>query len=91
MKASKMDTILEERESTYGSFTGHASITQRIKEQMRDSPNWDHLPHDMKEALEMTAHKIGRILNGDPMYLDSWIDICGYNQLIVDELERGRI
>jgi len=37
---------------------------------------------DKKEALEMTAHKIGRILNGDAEYKDSWHDIIGYIRLV---------
>jgi len=35
---------------------------------MYKSPNWEKLSDDKKEALEMTAHKIGRILNGDAEY-----------------------
>ena len=35
----------------------------------------------------MIAHKIGRILNGDPNYADSWVDIAGYAQLVANELE----
>jgi hypothetical protein len=34
----------------------------------------------------MIVHKIGRILNGDPNYDDSWADIAGYAQLVVKEL-----
>ena len=52
-----------------------------------DSPNWSDMPDDMREALEMIAHKIGRILNGDPNYADSWIDIAGYAKLVADRLE----
>jgi hypothetical protein len=80
--------ILQERGNRYGKFPEHARITQNIKAAMRDSPNWDKLPPYMKETLEMTAHKIGRILNGDPFYADSWVDNCGYNQLVVDELPK---
>lgn len=53
---------------------------------MVDSPNWAALPPDMKEALEMVAHKAGRILNGDPDYHDSWHDIIGYTKLVADRL-----
>jgi hypothetical protein len=35
-----------------------------------------------QEALDMIQHKIGRILNGDPDYVDNWDDIAGYSQLI---------
>lgn len=85
-KLEGIDAVLDERGSRYGKFTEHALITQNIKTAMRHSPNWRKLPEDMKEALEMVAHKIGRILNGDPNYDDSWVDIVGYTQLIVDRL-----
>lgn len=85
-----INSILEERGSRYGDFGSHALITQNIKAAMRHSPNWAKLPNDMKEALEMVAHKVGRILNGDPSYADSWVDIVGYTQLVVDRLERGQ-
>ena len=77
---------LEQRESRYGDFWGHARITQNLKAIMSDSPNWATLPPNMREALEMTAHKIGRILNGDPSYKDSWVDIEGYIHLVSQEL-----
>jgi len=82
--------ILEERGSSYGDFGSQALISQNIKAAMRHSPNWQKLPADMKESLEMVALKIGRILNGNPTYADSWIDIVGYTQLVVDRLERGQ-
>lgn len=86
-KPTLTDT-LEERGRRYGKFTGHASITQMLKDVMRNTSNWDDLlTHDQCEALEMVAHKIGRILNGDPDYSDSWIDIAGYAQLVADRLE----
>jgi hypothetical protein len=86
-KQTLTDT-LKERGKRYGKFTGHASITQMLKDVMRNTSNWDDLlTHDQCEALEMIAHKIGRILNGDPDYGDSWIDIAGYAQLVADRLE----
>jgi hypothetical protein len=78
---------LAERGSRYGEFDEHARITQNLKRAMADSPNWSALPDDMKEALEMVAHKMGRILNGDPDYDDSWRDIIGYTQLVLNRLE----
>ncbi len=79
-------TTLAERGNRYGDFANHARITQAIKAAMADSPNWAALDHDMKEALEMLAHKMGRILNGDPHYHDSWHDIIGYAKLVADRL-----
>ncbi len=40
----------------------------------------------MKESFQMIANKIGRILNGDPLYKDSWTDIIGYATLIETDL-----
>lgn len=82
-----IETTLAERGSRYGSFTGHAKITQAIKRAMVDSPNWQDLADDQREALEMLAHKVGRILNGDPDYHDSWHDIIGYTKLVADRLQ----
>ena len=82
-----IDNILAERGSRYGSFSTHALITQNLKEVMKNTPNWDVLSPSQKEALEMTAHKIGRILNGDPNYDDSWVDIGGYTKLVAKELQ----
>lgn len=86
MTSPDINQTLEERGNRYGSFEEHARITQNIKAAMRDSKNWDTLPPNMKECLEMIAHKAGRILNGDPLYHDSWHDIVGYTKLVADEL-----
>lgn len=81
-----IDATLAERGNRYGDFQEHARITQNIKRAMRDSPNWESLSDDKKEALEMDAHKIGRILNGDPEYKDSWHDVIGYTKLVENTL-----
>ena len=85
-----IDATLDERGKRYGKFTGHASVTQQIKDAMythNDWAGWQALAPDQREALEMIAHKIGRILNGDPNYADSWVDIAGYAKLVADRLE----
>lgn len=81
--------ILNERGKRYGEFTGHAQITQALKDCMTGCTNskWRQLSDDKKEALEMIAHKIGRILNGDPNYKDHWVDIAGYATLVANTLK----
>ena len=86
MSDNNLDSTLKERGSRYGKFSGHANITQTLKHVMRDTAGWQRLNNSQRESLEMVAHKIGRILNGDPNYDDSWIDIAGYSQLIVKQL-----
>ena len=77
-----VDKTLAERGSRYGAFKGHAEITQMLKECLHNHSGWLNLTDDQKESLDMIVHKIGRIMNGDPNYADSWHDIAGYAQLV---------
>ncbi len=38
----------------------------------------------------MIFHKIARIINGDPNYADSWVDIAGYATLVANRLENKK-
>ena len=87
---SNVDATLNERGQRYGEFAGHAGVTQTLKRAMGQHPGWRKLADDQREALEMTAHKIGRILNGDPNYIDSWHDISGYVRLVEQRLGKER-
>lgn len=82
MNRNNINDTLTERGSRYGRFCDHAGISQSIKRAMRSAPKWGELPDSMKESLEMVAHKIARILNGDPHYSDSWHDVAGYTTLV---------
>lgn len=84
----EINHTLQQRETRYGDFGGHSTITQNIKRAMYESERWESLSDDKKESLEMIAHKIGRILNGDPNYHDSWHDIAGYATLVAHTLEQ---
>lgn len=86
MTTTSINETLKERERRYGDFTEHARVTQAIKDAIRDSRNWSALPPEMKESLEMVAHKLGRILSGDSAYKDSWHDIVGYIVLVEQDL-----
>ena len=79
--AISIDQIIEERGRRYGEFASHAQITQAIKSAMFSTPGWQRLNAPQREALEMIAHKMARIINGDPDYADSWRDIQGYAKL----------
>ena len=79
-------TTLNERGTRYGPFKGHADVTQQLKRVIFGFRPGLRLEPDQREALEMIAHKIGRIVNGDPDYADSWVDIAGYAQLVADRL-----
>lgn len=84
---NEIDTILDERGARYGDFLTHAEITQRLKQMAYNYINDNKLAADQIEALDMIFHKIGRIINGDPDYVDSWVDIAGYAKLVADRLQ----
>jgi hypothetical protein len=91
MPTNDVSATLAERGSRYGEFAQHALYTQDLKRAMQRVPsNWRKLSDDKKEALEMVVHKIGRILNGDPEYIDSWHDIIGYVRLVEKNLEMAQ-
>lgn len=91
-KNTEISKILDERGKNYGDFDTHARITMKLKIQIENhlkefNPN-SKITLDQIEALHMICHKIGRIVNGDPNYIDSWIDIAGYAKLVSDRLEK---
>ncbi len=86
---SDIDATLAERGARYGTFVEHAVVTQRLKDILRNHDGWTRLMPDQKECMEMIMHKVGRIMNGDPNYHDSWIDVVGYAKLVADRLDTG--
>lgn len=85
-EADKLSGMLDQRGERYGKFIEHAKISQALSSLMRETVGFDRLSADQCEALEMIQHKIARILNGDPNYADSWVDIAGYAKLVADRL-----
>ena len=81
-----IDAITDERGRQYGDFTHQGVIAQDLKEYMREQDGWRRLKSHQKEALDMIAHKISRILNGDPQHRDSWVDIAGYAQITAERI-----
>lgn len=86
---SDVTQILTERGQRYGTFAGYAEISQQLKGVIRsfEAKRGCDLDPDQSEALSMICHKIAHILNGDPNYADSWVEIAGYAQLVADRLK----
>ena len=86
--SADLDAVLAERGQRYGTFSGHALVAQALKDVIRCElgSRGKFLDPDQIEALEMIAHKIARIVNGDPDYIESWRDVAGYAQLVVNRL-----
>lgn len=68
--------LLDQRGTTHGDYTLMCSVIQDIKRAMRRGTA--DLQDTQREALELIATKIGRIVCGDPNHPDHWDDIIGY-------------
>lgn len=83
---NQLEETLKQRAAKYGEYKDVAATIQALKSVMHESNNWYKLTDTQKESLEMVAHKIGRILNGDPNHYDSWHDIMGYTKRAIENL-----
>ena len=89
-ESTNINEMLAGRQARYGSFQGHAEISQVIKQVIHSAARARNkeLESDQLEALDMISHKIARIINGDSNYADNWIDIAGYATLVANRLEK---
>ncbi len=80
------EQLLAERYKTNGNYSDKAAFIQNVKHLMRLSTGWHKLSASQKESVDMIAHKLGRIMTGDPNHKDHWDDIAGYAALIARDL-----
>ena len=83
---SDIDKILNERAKTHGDYTEHARCTQNILRALQSERNWPDLTDDQRETLHMIAHKMGRVVTGNPDIADHWDDMAGYSKLSGDRV-----
>jgi hypothetical protein len=81
-----VEQVLVERGKDYGDYASKAQFIQGVKYLMRSSPSWEAMDADMRESMEMIAHKMGRVVYGDPAHKDNFLDIAGYAKLVADRL-----
>ena len=82
-----IEETLRERHKTHGEFKYQAVISQHLKKTIHYYEGHKELDPDQLEALEMIAHKIARILNGNANEFDHWHDIAGYATLVAERLK----
>ena len=85
--------ILKERGNKYGNFRSQAATSQSLKNELvkgliSSGKTLEDLPAYQWEAMEMICHKLARAVNGEPSYDDNFIDIAGFAQLVVNELQK---
>ena len=81
---SDVEKTLAERGARYGKFEDHSAITQALEGLLLEHAclHAVSLTTYHREAIHMICHKLGRIVNGDPNYADSWHDIAGFATLV---------
>ena len=81
-----LNETLQDRGNEYGQFISNSAISQDLKDYIRQTPNWESLESDQREALDMIMHKVSRITVGNHNNIDSWHDIAGYAELVAKRL-----
>lgn len=80
---AERDPLLTERGKTHGDFEINARLSQSLKAQF-SIYGADSLCDVHREALDMIALKLSRILSGQPDFKDHWDDIAGYAKLAAE-------
>lgn len=76
--------LLQSRGETHGKFEDNAHNGQALRELFRASPGWASMPEIHREALDMMAGKLARILSGQSLHADHFRDLAGYATLALE-------
>lgn len=82
MNTQSQQEMSDERGSQYGDFGEMAELAQLLKDKLV-AP---HMSAVQKESMQLICTKLARIACGNPNHDDSWIDIAGYANLVVKDL-----
>lgn len=86
MSNQSLQEVITQRRGRYGPLIESGEVAMKLEDYLRSLPGWERLAYDQREALSMVMHKVSRIMCGDPNYDDSWVDIGGYTQNVVNRL-----
>ena len=92
MDNQPITTTLNARGDRYGDFKSQALLSAMLYQTWQrhyHNHSSHHKPLEpfIDESLKMIFHKLARLGNGDPLYIDNWRDIIGYAQLVIDVLQ----
>lgn len=76
--------IIPNRDHQHGGIDAVGNVAQNIKAAIRSGQNWHRLTNGEREALDMIAHKLARVLSGaNPHDTEHWEDLAGYPQAVL--------
>jgi hypothetical protein len=73
--------LVEVRTLTHGDWERAAVIMDDTLEIWSKGLNWNSMSPGKRVALIEIAHKVSRILEGNPNLYEHWDDLAGYSQL----------
>ena len=82
-----LDDSLRDKQITNGPFDDMAQLAQAIKFALRRGRNWEALPPEAKETLELIATRIAKILCGDAVDPNHWNEIAVLGRIRSKALE----
>ena len=92
----ELKEILEEREITHGRYLDNSNAVVELSnicnKHLMSNMNFLKLSKDKQNlimfTLTMITFKIARIVSGDSLYEDHWLDIIGYSTKLLEEKEK---
>ena len=86
MSTEELKETLQQRGSEYGDFAEMAFTAQTLKVMLVN----DGMSNVQREAMDLICTKLARIAHGNPDNRDSWLDLAGYANLVVLDLDAER-
>ena len=85
--------LLASRRDSHGDYGTKAKFIQKLKKMIRKSYANERnlLSETHLESLDNIAQKMGRILYGNPDFIDHWDDIAGYAKLSSEAIKEQEI
>jgi len=80
-----LDDDIRAKQIVNGPFEDMSQLSQALKYALRRGRNWEASPPESKEALELIATHLAKILVGDPSVSKHWNDMATLARL------RGRV
>jgi len=87
MDVVDINTVLDERGKTHGDFVAQATISQEIKDSLKTGAQYHRMTSAQREVVDMIAHKLSRLVSGNPDFDDHMVDIIGYANLYLRALK----
>jgi hypothetical protein len=88
---SHTDALLQNRQTTHGSFVDNARIAQALKQTIHAQDTWHTMTPIQREALDFICSKLARICSGQAGYSGHWEDVAGYAELARQETAQATL